>query len=268
MYHRDGHIHSPYCPHGSSDSFKQYIERGIQLGYSEMTFTEHAPLPEQFVDPVPLKDSGMKMAHLEKYIDDLTIIKKEYENDIKINIGLEVDYIEGYEKETTDFLHEWGDMLDDSILSVHFIQYSPGNYICLDYSPDSFKYLIDHYSSLETVYQRYFDTLNLSITSELGPFKPKRIGHITLVRKFQELFPRTFEDNVYIQKILKDIKNHNYSLDVNGAGLIKPHCKEIYPPLLYIHEARKLGIPLIYGSDAHAAKQLGQGLAECKHILY
>ena len=23
----DGHIHSPYCPHGTSDSFKQYIEK-------------------------------------------------------------------------------------------------------------------------------------------------------------------------------------------------------------------------------------------------
>ena len=26
---RDGHIHSPYCPHGSSDRFEQYIKKAI-----------------------------------------------------------------------------------------------------------------------------------------------------------------------------------------------------------------------------------------------
>jgi len=38
---KDGHVHSPYCPHGSKDSFELYIESALKLGLKEITFTEH-----------------------------------------------------------------------------------------------------------------------------------------------------------------------------------------------------------------------------------
>ena len=61
---RDGHIHSPYCPHGSSDSFEQYIKKAIEVGVKVMTFTEHLPLPKNFNDPSPENDSAMSEEHL------------------------------------------------------------------------------------------------------------------------------------------------------------------------------------------------------------
>ena len=27
---RDGHIHSPYCPHGTKDSFEMYVEKALE----------------------------------------------------------------------------------------------------------------------------------------------------------------------------------------------------------------------------------------------
>ena len=56
---RDGHIHTPYCPHGTNDTFHDYVETALGLGFEEITFTEHAPLPKGFNDPTPAKDSGM-----------------------------------------------------------------------------------------------------------------------------------------------------------------------------------------------------------------
>ena len=38
---RDGHIHSPYCPHGTGDPFELYVERALEIGLEEITFTEH-----------------------------------------------------------------------------------------------------------------------------------------------------------------------------------------------------------------------------------
>ena len=35
---RDGHVHSPYCPHGSNDSFEKYITEAITKGIKEITF--------------------------------------------------------------------------------------------------------------------------------------------------------------------------------------------------------------------------------------
>jgi histidinol-phosphatase (PHP family) len=55
------------------------------------------------------------------------------------------------------------------------------------------------------------------------------------------------------------IKDQRYELDYNGAGLVKPLCGEPYPPERFAKRAIDLGIPLIYGSDAHQAKDLGQG---------
>lgn len=50
---KDGHIHTPYCPHGTLDPIHLYIEKAIQNGFREISFTEHAPLPSNFIDPTP-----------------------------------------------------------------------------------------------------------------------------------------------------------------------------------------------------------------------
>ncbi|ADU31501.1 histidinol-phosphatase HisJ [Evansella cellulosilytica] len=266
---KDGHVHSPYCPHGTKDTFEQYIEKAITLKYDEISFTEHAPLPSTFKDPVPSQDSAISINDLEHYITKIKKLKKIYAQDIKINVGLEVDYIEGYEEETATFLNDWGTELDDSILSTHFILCPNNEYICLDYSPKSMEQLLKEYSSLERVYEKYYATLHKSIKADLGFFKPRRIGHMTLIRKFQKRFPRNFDDNILIESTLLLIKKHEYSLDINGAGLTKPLCQEMYPPIPWVERAAQLNIPLVYGSDAHSAKQLGQGIEQLqRHLLF
>lgn len=254
----DRHVHTSFCPHGSSDTFNDYITRGIELGLKEITFTEHAPLPPNFQDPTPEKDSGMDATLLLDYFQELHVLKEHYKGKILIKRGLEVDFIEGYEKETTEFLNEVGEFLDDSILSVHFIK-QEHNWHCIDFSDDTFNDIATELGSIDAVYSKYYDTLEKSIHANLGLYKPKRIGHITLVHKFQHRFPpaNNFDDHVY--RVLDLIKEQGYSLDYNGAGFVKPLCREPYPPERFAKRAMDLGIPLVYGSDAHQAKDLGQG---------
>lgn len=262
MIKHDGHIHTPFCPHGSADAFSDYIEQAIKQGFTSVSFTEHAPLPLGFSDPVPDQDSALAYDLLPKYIESCNEMKTEYAEKITIYTGLEVDYIEGYEEETRHFLNEWGRFVDDAILSVHFLQPEPNTYICLDFSPDSFQSLINQCGSLEKVYQLYYRTLLLSIHSNLGPFKPTRIGHMTLVRKFQKLFPRTFDDEPTIHQVMAALKKQNMSIDINAAGLAKQHCLETYPPVAYLSTAKELGIPFVYGSDSHSSDQIGIGIKE------
>ena len=73
---KDGHIHTPYCPHGTLDPFHVYIEKAIQNNFQEISFTEHAPLPENFIDPTPDQDSGMDIKQLEQYINDIQLLEK------------------------------------------------------------------------------------------------------------------------------------------------------------------------------------------------
>lgn len=255
---RDGHIHTSYCPHGSNDPINHYIERSIELGFSEITFTEHAPLPKNFSDPAPEQDSAMKFSDLDSYIKEIESAKSQYAGSIKINTGLEVDFIAGFEQETSQFLNEYGPYLDDAILSVHFLPIDD-RYVCVDFSEEEFGRIVQQAGSVESVYKLYYDTLLQSISSNLGPYKPTRIGHMTLVHKFQHMFPCNSSFNKEIQVVLQEIKKAGYSLDYNGAGFIKPLCGETYPPIHLARAARSLGIPLVYGSDAHTAKGIGQG---------
>lgn len=258
---RDGHIHTPFCPHGTKDTLDSYIEEAINQGFSQLTFTEHAPLPFGFTDSTPTQDSGMNLEDLDAYFSSLQRVKQEYKADITIQTGLEVDYIEGFEKETTTFLNEYGPLLDDSVLSVHFLK-EQSNWYCLDYSADLFGEMIKIFGSPATIYKKYFETVQRSIEADLGLFKPKRIGHITLVHKFQHRFPCHEDFSIEVDEILKAIKVNGYEIDFNGAGLMKPLCLESYPPPEIAQKAWDMGIPLVYGSDAHQARDIGQGYKE------
>ncbi|MEI4769264.1 histidinol-phosphatase HisJ [Psychrobacillus sp. FJAT-51614] len=254
---KDGHIHTPYCPHGTLDSFHLYIEKAIQHQFQEITFTEHAPLPKNFIDPTPEQDSGMDYTRLESYLSDIHDLKKQYEKDIIISTGLEVDFISGFEEETISFLNTYGKYLDDSILSVHFLHFR-NKYTCIDFSKDSYLDFAQQIGNPMYMYKLYYKTLMDSITSDLGNFKPKRIGHITLIHKFQHALAEKVDDHADIVSILKEMKNQHLQLDVNSAGLAKPFCLESYPSPIYIIMAKELGIPLVFGSDAHQVKDLHQ----------
>ncbi|EIM06627.1 histidinol-phosphatase [Planococcus antarcticus DSM 14505] len=247
---RDGHIHTPFCPHGTKDSTELYIEKAIKSGFTDISFTEHAPLPVNFPDPTPNKDSGMNMSQLSLYIEEISHLKNVYQKDIHIRLGLEVDFIAGFEKETRSFLDEFGPDLDDAILSVHFLQVN-NRYFCCDFSQDVFAVLSAACGSIEATYELYYNTVDASIQSDLGQFKPKRIGHPTLIHKFQLAHNETINDDSQIRHILQLMKKTGCELDVNGAGFSKTDCQESYPPLNYIEYAKSLGIPLVFGSDAH-----------------
>lgn len=254
----NGHIHTPFCPHGSKDPLEKYVQEALFHGFAEISFTEHAPLPDGFTDPTPLRDSAMKKEDLDRYFQEIAELKEKYKGKIKINVGFEVDYIEGFEKETKDFLDTYGSRIDDAILSVHFLKFGEA-YDCVDYSPEHFAKMIDKYGSVEKIYKNYYRTVLASIRADLGTYKPKRIGHITLVHKFKKKFPPGYHDEQDILNILHAVKEKGYSLDFNGAGTAKPLCGEAYPPLWAAKKAVSLGIPLVYGSDAHQAKELLQG---------
>ncbi|MGN7478077.1 histidinol-phosphatase HisJ [Solibacillus silvestris] len=252
---RDGHIHTPFCPHGSQDTFIQYIEKAIEHRFEEISFTEHAPLPEGFTDPTPDSDSGMVRGHLRNYFQQLKQLKKDYQSQIIINIGLEVDYIIGFEQQTRDFLNEFGPLLDDAILSVHFLK-SEDDYVCIDFSDEVYLQFANKVGGIARMYELYYETVKKSILADLGRYKPKRIGHPTLIHKFQLAHSEKIDDAPQIKEILEIMRAHHYELDFNSAGLSKVFCKEPYPPLQYVQLAKNLQIPVIFGSDAHTAHDL------------
>ena len=145
---KDGHIHTPYCPHGTDDKFEQYVEKAIKVGLDEISFTEHFPLPKGFTDPAPNNDSSINLEQLKSYINDVNKLKDRYKDKIKINVGAEVDYVEGFEKEIKSLLDEYGKYLEDGILSVHMIKIED-EYYCMDFSSEEFEKIVNLLSEKE-----------------------------------------------------------------------------------------------------------------------
>jgi histidinol-phosphatase (PHP family) len=266
---RDGHTHSEFCPHGSREATEQFIERAIALGFETYSLTEHPPLPLDFIDPTADRSCGMRQEDLEPYLLHAQALKRRYADRIAIRVGLEVDYIPGYESVIRSMLDDCGSQLDDALLSVHFLE-GKGGWRCVDLSPEDFQDgLIDVYGSVEAVHGTYWTLVKQAVEADLGPYKPRRMSHLSLAHKFQLKHPLKNPQHFrpQITEILEVIHERGMELDLDAAGLFKPDCLEIYPAPWIIAEAVKRGIPFVYGSDTHSVKGVGQGFDEAQRIL-
>ncbi|WP_423189771.1 histidinol-phosphatase HisJ [Alkalibacterium sp. f15] len=249
----DNHVHTQYCPHGSAYDMEEYIKTAIAKGLGSITFTEHAPLPIE--DTTPAKDSSMREEDVERYLDQGKRLKAKYAKDIVVNIGFEIDYIEGKEAETLVFLKKHSETIPYSIISVHFLKIPDHGYFCIDYDKDVFLEKINQigYDRLTRLYE---ETLLKAVTLPFGKWTPKTIGHITLIYKFSDAHDK--EDEIDWDRLLKKIRTNDYILDYNFSGIDKPFYKRTYPFDSLVESALNEGIKLAYGSDAHHPDDVGR----------
>lgn len=79
------HVHTYRCGHAENIPDEVYVKNAIELGASDIWFTDHAPFPS---DPF---GSRMYYDELEEYIGVLSLLKQQY-HEINIHIGLETEY--------------------------------------------------------------------------------------------------------------------------------------------------------------------------------
>ena len=84
------HVHTCRCGHASDETDEDYIKRAVELGADSITFTDHAPFPE---DPFT---NRMKYSQLDEYISSLKNLKHKYSGIIDVHIGLEIEYLPSY----------------------------------------------------------------------------------------------------------------------------------------------------------------------------
>ena len=268
----DGHTHTQFCPHGSGDHVESMIQRAIALGFDEYHITEHSPIPSSFksrLQPLEVIDTlAMNEGEVDDYIKEMIDLKRKYKDRITVKVGFELDYLPMDTEWTKHFLNEYGKYCDTGILSVHFLEGLDG-WRCIDYqAEDTLDGLVNYYGSPEDFQLAYYEIVKQSIIVDLGQYKPKRIGHMTLCNKFKQ-YLKCEETNKIKQNqidILQQIKQAQYELDVNTAGLFKPFCRETYPPIDLIKYAKQIRIPLIYGSDSHSVKDIGRGYETVKLV--
>ncbi|MBT2290461.1 histidinol-phosphatase HisJ [Paenibacillus albidus] len=252
--HIDYHTHHERCGHAVG-KLEEYVQRGIELGLEQLGLSDHLPLIH--VDPASYyPEMAMPLAELPRYVEECLTLKERYRGDIELRVGLEADYIEGYEEQIRELLspYPW----DYLIGSVHFL----GEWDITDHRQ------VHGWEGKDVleVYRRYYAAVQKSALSGLYDI----IGHMDVIKRFG-YGPQTAEGQAEVRALerstLEAIAEAGIAMELNASGLTKP-CAEMFPAQHVLQEALALGIPLTLGSDAHNPAKLGEGLQEARKQLW
>ena len=235
----DYHLHSLLCRHATGEP-AEYAARAVAIGLTEIGFSDHSPMPRDDFD-----DWRMRADQLDEYVENVRRAQKDFPK-LTIRLALEVDYLPGGEDWIRGLAarHPW----DYFIGSVH--------YVSDDWVVDN-PHEISKWKNRDPfeVWSTYFERLTRA--AETGFFEI--IGHADLPKKFGHR-PDCDCAPLY-EKFLDAAKKNNCAIELNTAGLRKD-CKEIYPNREILQLAFQKGVPITFGSDAHAPEEVGMNFAE------
>ena len=229
-------MHTPLCGHAVGKP-EAYVEQALKVGLSEIGFSDHAPLVSH-EDP----RYTMNRSQLPGYHAMIEGIQKKYKN-FTIKLGLEADYIPGFEKETKKILD--GYPYDFVIGSIHFID----NWAFDD--PDPSQNIKWKEKDIDAVYGDYYKLLRRSAESGLFDI----MGHVDLVKKFG--YRAVGDMTKEIEKTAEVFKRSGVTVEINTSGLRKP-VKEIYPSLDVLKIYKKYNVPITFSSDSHDPQDVGR----------
>jgi histidinol-phosphatase (PHP family) len=239
IYRTDYHMHSSYSD-GRSEP-EDYIPPAIAAGLSEIGFSEHLNLFRE------IEDCNMNPGNISTYITHLQRLQNNT-NDIKIKIGLEVDYFSGKEKEIDSYLNTLP--LDYIIGSVHYLGEKT-----VDVGPEFYEG-----KSINKLFESYFDSVISAVNSELFDI----IGHCDLIRIYG--YKPTSDLEPLYRKLAKAMKVHNVAFEVNTNGRNRP-LADFYPDRKFLHIFREERVPVCVNSDAHMPSRVGQYFDEAYELL-
>lgn len=229
------HTHTARCGHASGED-REYVEKAIELGFTELGFSEHAPMI--FPEDIPtdnlnrLLSMRMKTHETDGYFSSLLSLREEYKNDIDIHIGFEVEYFACCFDQFLEYITDYP--LDYLILGQHF---GDPRVEPMVYNGAA--------TSSDTILKAYVDDVVAAI--ETG--KITYVAHPDLIfyRRSMEIYERE------ITRMIKCAKEHNTPLEINFYGL-----QEVrnYPTLAFWQIANDLGCDVVFGSDAHKPENL------------
>jgi histidinol-phosphatase (PHP family) len=234
----DYHMHTPLCRHAVGEP-TEYAARAVALGLKEIGFTDHSPMRRDDFD-----NWRMRADQLDEYVEKVRRAQREHPA-LEIRLGLEVDFLPGHEDWIRELAgrHPW----DYFIGSVHYVSDS---------------WAVDNPEKLSQwkerdpldVWKVYFERLTMAAESKLFEI----IGHADLPKKFG-FIPRQ-DCTALFEKFLRAAKKADCAMELNTSGLRKD-CREIYPSPRIVRLAHQQGVPITFGSDAHAPGEVGMDLA-------
>jgi len=242
------HQHSLFSD-GKSEPTK-YVEKGIEIGFSAIGFTEHSPLP--FDNPFSLKKENVQ-----KYVSEIELLQKKYEDKINIYRSLEMDFIQTM-SEDFDF---WAKECKTNYLigSVHLVYTGKNSPLWFTDGPDPKVYdkgIKDFFGgNVKKAVTAFFHQTNQMIESQSFDI----IGHFDKIKMHNADRFFSDDDKWYcnlVDETIGLIKNKNLIVEINTRGIYKKRSNKLFPDGYALKRVKELGLPIIISSDAHKPDEI------------
>ena len=221
------HTHTPRCNHAFGEE-REYIENAIKTGIKYLGFSDHAPM---LFEGDYYSFFRMKPDQTEDYVKVIGDLKKEYENDIKIHMGLEMEYYPSCFERTLEFLSDYP--YEYLILGQHALG---------DEERDT-------YSSHPTTDKR---TLTRYTNQVIEGMRTKKFLYLA----HPDLINYSGDNEFYreeMRRLCQCAKELDVPLEINLLGIRK---NRNYPNTEFWKIASECGCAAIMGIDAHEPEDI------------
>ncbi len=258
MFKANYHTHCNFCD-GTGDP-EDYITSAIREGLSEVGFSSHGPLP--FSNTYAIASD-----QFQNYIDKIKCLKEKYRENIKILLGMEVDFLPSIKDFLLPFYSHTA--LDYTIGSVHYVRNdSSGHPWPVDGDDELFRKGLEEIfgGNIRKLVEEYYALIRQMV----GEKKIDIIGHLDLIKinNFEQKYfsekESWYQEAVY--ETLKVISGYDRIIEVNTGGLRKP-VAAMYPSHWILRKCKELNIKLMVNSDAHSPDQISSHFTEVHYLL-
>lgn len=243
------HTHTTFAD--GVDTPEEMVLAAIEKGFDSIGFSEHSYT--SYSDFFSFKPSM-----IDDYKAEINRLKKKYDGEIDIFLGLEFDMFSTTELTGFDYL----------IGSVHYLKYGeiyPG----FDRSADIVQGIIDeHFSGNGLAFAKEYYRF-LAMLPQYGNFDI--IGHMDLITKNCEIANLfDYESKEYKNAAFEAIDALSGKVpffEVNTGAISRGYRTTPYPMISLIKELKRKNFGAIISSDCHDARYLDTGFSLARDIL-
>lgn len=231
------HTHTVRCNHASGTE-REYVERAISGGLKILGFSDHTPypFPNGYISGI-----RMRLHEMDNYVNTVLDLKKEYQNDIEIHLGVEVEYYPRFFESLLKFMQDY---------PVEYFLHAQ------HYTGDELEGV---YSGKETkdpaILKKYCDQVIEAINT----------GRFTYLAH-PDLINFTGDKALYdqqLRRVCREAKIKNLPMEINFLGLYEGRH---YPNEQLWKIVGEEGNSVIFGADAHQAEAVWRPEVEQKAL--
>jgi histidinol-phosphatase (PHP family) len=245
------HSHTHFCD--GSDLPEKYVTQAIKRGMPAYGFSSHASVNFK-------TDWCIPDANFYSYLKEIKHLKKKYQSEIEIYMGLEIDYIPGIAGRNKHILSECD--LDFFIGSIHFIDtFADGTPWGIDTSKELFNKGFEEIfkSNFQKTSERFYELSCQMIEED----KPDIIGHLDKIKMYNKNANYFSESELWYKKqvgnLLRSIKKAGTIVEINTRGYYRYGQSDLYPSRWILKKIIEMDIPIMLNSDAHAPNEITLG---------